>query len=143
MDFDAIQRERQQQIASEFGDHPFTLRGETFYVRRVIPYAAIREVSSIDADSSDKAAFAAIETAVLAMLAGGGAERERFQKVISDSLGEFPVTYVDLLEVHNWMIREATSLPPTQPSSSSDTSVTNGNPLTETSSDEQAEASKT
>jgi hypothetical protein len=137
--FDDEQRGRQDNDAE---DHEFTLRGEVFSIRRVIPYAVLRQLSGIGVESSDNDALAAVEFAVLSMLTGGKEAKDRFQNVIT-AVDDFPVTYSDLLEVQDWMIREATGRPPTQPEASSDSSGTNGNPSTETSSDEPAEVSRT
>lgn len=132
-DFDATQRQQQQTLTDEFGDHAFTLRGETFHIRRIIPFGAIRLVAGMSDTSTDTDAFLAVETAVLALLRTPE-DRERFKKVIYDTDTDFPVTYLDMLEIQGWMIREASGRPPTQPASSSESQSTNGANATATSS---------
>ena len=140
-DFDVQQRKRQQEITEEFGDHPFSLRGEVFRVSRNIPYVALKDVASVGQESSDADAFRAIEQAVLGMISGGEDDRLRFLRVCRENT-EFPVTYSDLLEIYTWMLEEATSLPPTRRDSSSGSSSTNGEASTAGSSTERAAASK-
>lgn len=153
MNFDETQRARQQQLQADYGEHPFTLRGETFYVGRNVPYAALKEVALIRENSADGNAFSAIEAAVLGMLTGGpipddelGTKmesrteaRERFLSLTRTN-HDFPITYADLLEIHNWMVAEATKLPPTQPTSSSPSPSSTGDGSMENSSPEPAAA---
>lgn len=157
MDFETIHRERNERMQAEFGDHPFTLRGSTvFYVGRIIPYAVLKGVAGVNEGTTDGNAFEIMERAVLALLAGADITdedgktrhvgvkeaREEFLRIANDIDQKVPVTYLDLLDLQQWMIGEATRRPPTQASSSSDTPSSNGTSSTETSSAEPDEASK-
>lgn len=133
-DFDAVQRERQQKLVEQFGDHQFTLRGETFKIRRIIPVAVLRSIVGIRADSPDHDAFETTYRAVMAMLASDD-DRQRLDALLDDVHSEFPVTYNDLLEVQWWIVAEASGRPPTQPASSSPSPSTNGTSATDGSSE--------
>jgi hypothetical protein len=125
-DFDTAQRERQQRLTDEFGTHQFTLRGETFTIRRIIPVAVLRQMVGVNSDTStDADAFTAAYDAVMSMLATQD-DRDRFETLCNDIRSDFPVTFTDLLEIQTWMIQEASGRPPTQPSSSSESPSTNG-----------------
>lgn len=136
-DFDAPQRQTQTELLDE-GTGSFTLRGETFHIRRVVPFAVLRKITSITADSDNTDVYETFETSILSLLATED-DRERFLKVLYDTTSEFPVTYQDVLDVNRWVIEEATSRPPTQPGSSSESPSTNGTASTGTSSTEPAE----
>lgn len=140
MDFDPVQREEQQRLTDEFGEHTFTLRGETFRIRRIIPFAVLRKISSVRNETNDADVFEAFESAIISLLATDK-DRERFKALLADTTSDFPVTYQDILKVQNWVIQEASGRPPTQPSSSSGSASTNGHAGTESSSDEPAAAS--
>lgn len=141
MDFDQQQRETQDTLTKEFGDHEFTLRGQKFRLGRIVPYPVLRNLARVSGETSDAEAFIAVEQSVLAMIheafvdgedgkggewVGREAARAHFLDVINNLDTDFPVTYGDMLEVQGWMIREATRRPPTQDSSSSATPSSNG-----------------
>lgn len=125
-DFDATQRAEQDKVTEEFGDHEFTLRGETFRIRRTIPFGVLAALTGVKNNTDDSDAIMAVEKAVVGLLAGGPEEKQRFRDLIRDTETEFPVTYLDLIQVQNWMIEEASGNPPTQPVSSSESPSTNG-----------------
>ncbi len=155
MDFDVKRRERQDQLTEEFGDHEFTLGGEQFRIRRIIPFAALAKLTGVSASKSTNAdAFQTAQEVVLSMIAAGPKmveqeddppreettqeARQRFLDVVYDTDSDYPVTYIELLEVQEWMIEEASGRPPTQPESSSEPPSTNGTNATATSSEPQA-----
>lgn len=131
-DFDAAQHSRHQEVMDE-GGLTFTLRSETFTIRRVVPFAVLRQITSITSDSDAMKVYETFETAILALLHSQD-DRDRFLEVLYDTTSDFPVTYQDVLEVNNWILQEASSRPPTQPPSSSESPSTNGTASTETSS---------
>ncbi len=139
-DFDQSQREKQQRLTDDFGEHRFTLRGQEFAIRRIIPFAVLRKISGVRDETADADVYEAFETAVLSLLASDD-DRKRFLALLEDTTSDFPVTYLDLLEVQNWIIREAAGRPPTRPASSSASPSGNGHAGTGTSSDAPAAAS--
>ena len=134
MDFDATQRERQHREESP----TFTLRGETFRVRNVVPFATLGILAGIGTDATDRDAFTAVEKVVLSLIPRE--DHERFLRVIYDADADFPVTYQDMLEIQNFLIREASGRPPTRLASSSESPSRNGQSETGASSPTPAEA---
>lgn len=140
MDFDIEQRRQQEETLSK-GAPDFTLRGQKFHMRKVIPHASLKAIAGIRKGSSDDDVFSALENTIISLLASDD-DRKRFAVLLRDTTSEFPVTMENLIDVQNWMIKEATGRPPTPPESSSDSSSTNGTSETEASSPTPDEASK-
>lgn len=139
LEFDEAQRQQQNELLEE-GPISFKLRGKEFHVRRVVPYAVVKRISGVRNVTTDFEVYDAFEKAVLGLLATPE-DRERFLDVLYDESSDFPITYLDVLDIQSKLIQEVTRRPPTQPASSSESSSTNGSNETATSSDEPDEAS--
>lgn len=132
-DFDATQKTRHQERELEFGDKPFSFRGETFHVKANVRYGVIKSVAGIaEADDGNKV-FSVIEDAVISLISDKDNAAERLR--IACANDDFPVTFEDLIELLNWLIEEQTGRPPTPVDSSSNGSGESGTLLMETSSE--------
>lgn len=140
-DFDKERRDRHAARAEEFGEHPFTFGGQTFYVAANVRYPAIKAVAEINEESSGVSVFQAVEDGVLALIDPRDDAHERFHTVCASV--DDPVTFEDLNELQNWLLAQSAMRPPTQPESSSTTPSANGTPSTEPSSVEPEGASTT
>lgn len=131
-DFDPERNARHAAREAEFGERTFRFGGEVFYVRANVRYPAIKRIASITTSSDGVEVFDAVEAAVVAMIDPRDNAHERFRKVCESDID--PVTFEDLAELQNWLVREATTRPPTQPDSSADSQSTPGTSLTDVSS---------
>ena len=118
----------------EFGEKPFKFGGEVFYVRANVRYPAIKKIAEITEATDGVEVFNAVEEAVLAMIDPRDNAHNRFRKVCESDVD--PITFEDLAELQNWLVREATSRPPTQPDSSATGPSAAGTTSTATSSNE-------
>lgn len=116
-DFDKAQRAAHNERESEFGRRAFILRGQTFLVNPNAGYPAIKAITEIDTTETDSGIFRKVEDVVLGLIDPRDDAHARFHKACANK--EFPVTFDDLIELQNWLLRESTSRPPTQPESSS------------------------
>jgi hypothetical protein len=123
---------------TEFGEKPFKFGGEVFYVRANVRYLAIKRIAEITENSGGVDVFNAVENAVLAMIDPRDNAHERFHRVCASD--QDPVTFEDLSELNNWLIRESTERPPTQRDSSVTGQPMPGTPSTVSSSSEQVSA---
>lgn len=140
-DFDKERRERAAEHEKAFGEKPFKFGGETFYVRANVSYLGVKRVAALTDASSGGETFEAIEQSVFAMIDPRDDAVGRFKAVIENN--DFPVTFQDLIALQNWLLQEQTSLPPTEPEPSSDSSTQTGKESTAGSSKERDEVSKT
>lgn len=127
-DFDAEQLAEQEQDAKEFGDKPFTFRGETFHVRPSVKYGVIKSVAGIAEADDGNRVFSVIEEAVLSLIDPRDDAHERFRQVCDQE--KFPVTFKNLISLLNWLIEEQTGRPPTPAANSSNGSTVSGTPST-------------
>ena len=128
-DFNAGRDKRHQDRAKSFGEKPFTfgrINGEPaeFYVRANVGYLGIKRVAALSEESSGGETFEAIEASVFSMIEPGDGAMERFKAVVNNN--DDPITFDDLVELQNWLLGEQSSLPPTEPGSSADSSTTSG-----------------
>lgn len=132
--FDPERNARHAARDAEFGEKPFQFGGEVFYVRANVRYPAIKRLAEITTNTDGVEVFDAVEEAVLAMIDPRDDAHERFGKVCDSQ--DDPVTFEDLAELQNWLVREATQRPPTEPDSSATTPSPRGTSLTAVSSSE-------
>lgn len=114
--FDPDRNARHLLREAEFGDKPFQFGGEVFYVRANVRYPAIKRIAEITTATDGVEVFDAVEQAVKAMIDPREDAHARFSSVCQSE--DDPITFEDLAELQNWLVKEATQRPPTEQDSS-------------------------
>jgi hypothetical protein len=161
-DFDPGQLERHEQRSEALVNRSFSLRGQVFTYRANVPFSVLRGLSALGENSAGSrfidAHYGAIKGIIVDEISletvtvteeGKEVEKqvevtshERFDRLCAPDV-EFPLTLEDLVEVANWLVKEAVNRPTVLPSRSQPGQTTNGKDSTDHSSGERVVASTT